>query len=659
MRSSSTRKPYRPMFEFQRGGPYTRGSAAHKPDLTIAINRPSKQQLQQTQQSQQLVFPSSSRSIKSPRTPRRTKNAEKTLDIFAIAEACGTIKYSHITSLDLSGKNLNTVDQTALSDLNNLVKLDLSENYLKLEPFGCLPKLEELDFSCNNLYAFNFDRITCENPFGSLKKLNLNFNSINNSLDQFANIPNLSYMTITNNKLTFLPNSMGKFEKLEYLDLSFNRLYSNESFIALAALPNLTTLILDNNDITSIPNLQYGFSKLNKISLKNNKIEVSIGVLPLGDLESLQLVDITNNPINVFKKEIDYIFDKFSLSNITLIHNMEFPSSFKERAPRKFPNLVKVGYDPLLLPKKELRKRFHSDSPKAPLQENSETSQNDENENTNKIQKNTSENVDNKDPEDFKVNESKMKELTNNFQEEEDKDDDSINSFNEKKSTQEKVESDVFMTDFTNIAPTPLPKPQDQINDEELFSIWKDVPVIQKESRKLFSNRKAIEKYNDAFKKLKFLVENPEVPLKSPKPKDQSKLQSPRNTPQLQTKSSVQSSQNRTARSQKTNYFDEDSGMTIFSTAPRPKPRSKSTRNKPANYDLHEKLEKKQKMSKNDVLSILKSMELKLDSAEETMDEVDDEGISPIDRALDQTNFFVLNRQYESIRAEIVGTLRP
>ena len=54
MRINSTRRYYRHAFEFQRGGPYIKGSAAHKPDLTIAVNRPSLQQQQIQQQQQQI-----------------------------------------------------------------------------------------------------------------------------------------------------------------------------------------------------------------------------------------------------------------------------------------------------------------------------------------------------------------------------------------------------------------------------------------------------------------------------------------------------------------------------------------------------------------------------------------------------------------------------
>ncbi|KAK8894115.1 hypothetical protein M9Y10_022547 [Tritrichomonas musculus] len=694
MRTSSTRRYYRPAFEFQRGGPHIRGSAAHKPDLSIAINRPS---LQIQQQQQQIILPNTnSHSFRTPKSSRQ--KLPVTLDMFTIADDCGSLSFKDVKSLNLSSRKLNNVDIDSLKDLISLVKLDVSDNNLKLEPFSCLEKLEDLDFSCNNLTTFSYDSIqNKKDAFSSLRKLNLNYNSIGKSLEYFTNFPNLTVLLLTHNNLTALPKNSNLFYKLEYLDLSYNSLNTDSCFIALAALPNLKTLILDNNNVISIPKFQFGFEKMTSISLKNNKIESSIDIISLADLDCLNEVNILNNPVNIYRKDIQLLQSAYSTSHIKLICSEEPPE--KKRAPRKFMNIVRVDDDPLLLPNKELQKRFFPNK-----KDNNENQQD-------SIQKSENELTGNE--EDFNDDKYEGKKQSQN-------DADEFDEFGQKKSTQQKVDTDVFMTDFGLIPPTPLPPPSDgeqqDGSDAEIRNIWKEIPVIKEENRKLFTSNSSVEKFNDAFKKLKFIVEHPSIPISTSASGSQTKARINR----LQKSASNTNSMNNISFDDNQPSFlpNEDNLPEFNVSSPRyPRPRPNSTRvpyesisattnqnlNNSANgtlkvpplnfdgknnsnntirqrrsaranapttarkkkktegndeIDIEEKLNSNQQLSKVDVMKILQQMENKLSSAEDIINQEDQDGMNPVDKALDQTNFSTLHKQYESIRSEIVSTLR-
>lgn len=649
-RVKSSRHFFRPTFEFQRGGPYIKGSAAHIPDLSLSITRPSIQ-LQQAQQS--IILPNTSRSIKTQKTTRR--KLPNTLDMFTIGDACGTLSYEDAQYLNLSSRKLNNVDIDSFKMLKSIIEFDVSDNSLPLEPFTFLHTLEILDFSCNNLSNFSNDKIPDKSTiFPSLKRLNMNYNSIGQIFHYFSAFPNLTQLTATNNNLTFLPKNTSQFMALEYLDLTNNSIHSEESFSLLANFPNLKTLILDNNNIEYIPKLQYGFEKLSTISLKNNRIEASNDIISLTDLENLRKIDITNNPILVFRKDIEILQLAYSENNIEFICPIQ---EEPKRAPRKYHlnnNLFKVDKDPLLSSTtKEITKRFSEKAHK---------------ENTEKVD-----------------------------QPEEDETDYS------KKSTEEKVETDVFMTDFSQIPETPLPIPQNDTDEEnEIQNIWKEVPVIQEENRKLFTTHRSIEKYNDAFKKLKYIVEHPNIRLETPKAVDmQSRQEHYRR--QYQNKRLLLLAQ----RQQKTTTdFSNDvsnipsidlSGIEMESSRYNVKPRpnssrvqlstiplsndntqtrttvnmsgimstqrerlhsSRSPRRKEQPISIEEKLKSSNHYSKAEVLKMLQSMESRLNDAEDIIDQEDEDGMNPVDRALDQTNFSTLNKEYESIRTEIVNTLQ-
>ena len=167
-----------------------------------------------------------------------------------------------------------------------------------------------VDLSNNNIVDVNVLQ-----QFQGLVKLNLAKNKIK-SINMFTNeenFPSLRWLDISNNKYTELVGI--KLPKLEYLDISYNRLEKvNESwtghpnvrilksvdnkFKNLAPfkdLPKLEELYLENNVVASLAGYD-NLPSLKKLHLRKNKIEKIDDELP--ELASLQYLNLRSNKLS-------------------------------------------------------------------------------------------------------------------------------------------------------------------------------------------------------------------------------------------------------------------------------------------------------------------------------------------------------------------------
>jgi Leucine-rich repeat (LRR) protein len=145
-------------------------------------------------------------------------------------------------------------------------------------------------------------------------KLNLAKNKIK-SINMFTNeenFPSLRWLDISNNKYTELVGI--KLPKLEYLDISYNRLEKvNESWVGHPSIkvlksvdnkfknlapfkdmPKLEELYLENNAVTSLAGYD-NLPSLRKLHLRKNKVEKIEEELP--ELASLQYLNLRSNKI--------------------------------------------------------------------------------------------------------------------------------------------------------------------------------------------------------------------------------------------------------------------------------------------------------------------------------------------------------------------------
>ncbi|XP_019860744.1 PREDICTED: leucine-rich repeat-containing protein 40-like, partial [Amphimedon queenslandica] len=101
----------------------------------------------------------------------------------------------------------------------DLTKLSLSKNKLKaLPPLVGLERITEIDLIQNQLNEFPIIR-----PGNTLKSLLLSFNKIQTLQDdRLTHLSSLTILTLRENKLTMLPDSIVQLNKLERLDLTNN-----------------------------------------------------------------------------------------------------------------------------------------------------------------------------------------------------------------------------------------------------------------------------------------------------------------------------------------------------------------------------------------------------------------------------------------------------
>ena len=179
----------------------------------------------------------------------RNDNTFKEMDGFLILESSGMGFPEDVRQICLADKQLKVVVEDDFSYFTEVLYVDVSENFLRLEPFAAFPKLVELKIACNNINKV-------DNIFGfdSLMYLDLSYNKLSISSILFLqSIPNLKELDLCGNNLGGLPEDLKGFANLEKILLEYNKIDKPNVFISLASIPNLRQVSLANNFLSSVP----------------------------------------------------------------------------------------------------------------------------------------------------------------------------------------------------------------------------------------------------------------------------------------------------------------------------------------------------------------------------------------------------------------------
>lgn len=123
----------------------------------------------------------------------------------------------------------------------------------------------------------------------SLKKLNLNNNSLFTLPEMIIKLKSLKELDISNNDLTLLPESIGNLESLELLLVKGNKLTKLPE--SIGNLKNLRELDLYDNELTTLPDSIGNLKSLKKLDLGANKIlRLPESFKKLKSLEALNLI---------------------------------------------------------------------------------------------------------------------------------------------------------------------------------------------------------------------------------------------------------------------------------------------------------------------------------------------------------------------------------
>lgn len=208
-----------------------------------------------------------------------------------------------VVELDLRARGMRTVPLD-LNKFSNLKTLILSDNFILELPLDSLrlPNLEELIIS-NNPGFFAFDLQGINQAFPSLQYLNLSDNGIAWVSAEVARLPHLSHLDLSHNDLIFLPEELDAMAQLKSLDVSFNRLKSQDYLFA--NLWNIEELqVAGNQKITAA---QLSNALCFKDSLRYLSVSINSGEVlfdkRLNDLP-LKVLHITDSDIRTLSSSL-------------------------------------------------------------------------------------------------------------------------------------------------------------------------------------------------------------------------------------------------------------------------------------------------------------------------------------------------------------------
>jgi Leucine-rich repeat (LRR) protein len=169
--------------------------------------------------------------------------------IVRMTERVATLKQLYTLNL----RNCSLTHLPDLSEISILISVDLANNRLS-QLYG-LVNMYDLDLS-NNI----FTEIPTLTAPGYLEYLNMDNNPVKNMLPIIPHV-NLERVSLRNTSLLSVPATIDRLQKLQYLDLSSNKLFHLPTNIL--KLANLETLNIQDNSFSSadIKAFKTGFNK--------------------------------------------------------------------------------------------------------------------------------------------------------------------------------------------------------------------------------------------------------------------------------------------------------------------------------------------------------------------------------------------------------------
>jgi hypothetical protein len=175
---------------------------------------------------------------------------KRIMDGFMLLQNSGAQLPDDARQATLIDKHLYGVLEEDMTFFPGLVTLDVSENFLDLEMFRCLPAIKELRLACNNMN----DVGNINGHFNKLVYLDLSYNNLSTrAVQHLDELYNLRELDLSGNDLKGLPREMYRFRSLEKLYLDNNKIDDTNVFIIMAAVSHLRYLSLAYNFLSNIP----------------------------------------------------------------------------------------------------------------------------------------------------------------------------------------------------------------------------------------------------------------------------------------------------------------------------------------------------------------------------------------------------------------------
>ncbi|KAK8866903.1 hypothetical protein M9Y10_009871 [Tritrichomonas musculus] len=248
------------------------------------------------------------------------------------------LNISSLKVLDLSNNKISVIEN--LENLIKLESLDLQNNRIhSLFLLSPLKLLSSLNISYNPLFDFSFenlfpnltsltldhcflDSFQSINMFKQLRKLSLSHNKI--SEDIIIELPLLEYLNISYNKITTL-QSFVNLVSLKFLDISYNSI-SDSAFSIQSKIDSLITLNVSGTLITNPLFVLYIFPYIQSCEFSNTSItDFQLMLNFIQKTNSLSSLDLRNT---IFTKEL--YFDNENYDSIEE-YDRKYPKNIDER----------------------------------------------------------------------------------------------------------------------------------------------------------------------------------------------------------------------------------------------------------------------------------------------------------------------------------------
>ena len=237
-------------------------------------------------------------------------------------------KFQSVTRFDMSGINIQAIDEYSFKNCKKLQHLYLENNNIK--------KVDEKAFNENiDLLVLNF-------PFNQLSELSENV---------FKSLQKLVILDIGVNKISDLPqNIFSSLKRLHSLSLPSNQI---KNLRIEWFLENLNSLNLGGNLVEELPrNIFMSLKNLNRLHFYSNKFKV-IHSGSFRGLSNLKTIDFDNNQIQAIDEEfIDHTgVERLDMINNFCVNQRIFDNSTTRMSMRLALQNCFKNFDDLLLGK--------------------------------------------------------------------------------------------------------------------------------------------------------------------------------------------------------------------------------------------------------------------------------------------------------------------
>jgi len=225
---------------------------------------------------------------------------------------------STVSMLDLSKNDIDKVNVTEVTELKNLIKLDLSNNRVtKLVGSTNNYVVRILDISHNNIGSIRSLRLS---SFFNLTHLDLSYNKIASiPPNSFANGAQLQILNVASNNIEILEK--GCFDELlslQELRLNRNKLSSFPKRVFFY-LGNLRVLELNKNKFVEVQGLSFhGLVNLRILKLRRNEIKFLMDGAFYG-LDNIEQLFLDRNHISTVSK--GWLYGLYTLQELSLAYN--------------------------------------------------------------------------------------------------------------------------------------------------------------------------------------------------------------------------------------------------------------------------------------------------------------------------------------------------